>query len=101
MITDEHRKGSACRKKNRRREPAGLFAARGFSDDRGCQSTFSIFHHSWLTGTTLQIDGLAGAAERDSVLLKSLLPRSSNRDSNLGRVWFQVVLLALHFSKLY
>jgi hypothetical protein len=64
MITDEHRKGSACRKKNRRREPAGLFADAGFQMTRGCQSTFSIFHHSWLTGTRLQIDGLAGAAEK-------------------------------------
>src|SRR6266436_109496 len=27
--------------------------------------------------------------------------RSSNRDSNLERIWFQVVPLALHFSKLY
>src|SRR6202521_126649 len=27
--------------------------------------------------------------------------RSSNWDSNLERIWFQVVPLALHFSKLY
>src|ERR1700720_3246034 len=27
--------------------------------------------------------------------------RSSNRDSNLERIWFQVVPLALYFSKLY